>query len=40
MCFDPLGGVKMRVGEAGVVCLSKDLLPLGKNAHAIPVGWL
>jgi len=38
--FNPLGKLKMKAGEAGVVCLSKDLIPLSENANAIPVGWL
>jgi uncharacterized protein len=38
--FGPLGRLKNKVGEAGVVCLSSELLPLGEKAHAIPVGWL
>jgi uncharacterized protein len=38
--FGPLGRLRSRVGEAGVVCLSPELLPLGENAHAIPVGWI
>jgi uncharacterized protein len=38
--FTPLGRLKSRMGEAGVICLSPDLLPLAANMHVIPIGWL
>lgn len=38
--FPALGRLGRTVGEGGVVCLCKELMPLTENAAAIPVGML
>ena len=38
--FPVLATLKMPVGEGGAICLCSELLPLGKQAAAIPVGLL
>ena len=38
--FSALSRLKHRVGEGGVLCLCREVLPLAGNASAIPIGLI
>jgi len=38
--FPALARLKRQVGEGGVLCLCRQVVPLGENANAIPIGLI